>query len=240
MKSRQSVEIFFEISIKTMAQIRDNKFRITFKKRRGFTVLESLMAVLVIGFVVSSVMVIMANSISSLADLKLRTEAFEIARDNLEQILASDNVTEVSDSGTSDINPEIEWETSIKADQASSTDATIWVKAKSSASYTDSKGELQTVEFEQWITSLNKTQAKQIQKLRNLQAQDEIKPETTPDEGSKDDSKTETSPDEGGKDDANSDDKNKPQMSDEQMWAIVMDYLNGKITYEELVKRLNW
>ncbi len=214
-----------------MTRIRNNELEISFKMRKGFTVLEALMAVLVIGFVVSSVMVVTSNSIASLADLKLRTEAFEIARENMELILARDNVTELSDSGTSDINPEIEWEISIKADQASSTDATMWVKAKSLANYTDSKGELKTVEFEQWISYLNRSQTKQIQKLRSLQAQDDTDSEITPDESSKD---------EGGKDETKPDDKEKPQMSDEQMWKIVMEYLNGEITYQELIEKLNW
>ena len=193
--------------------------------QKGFTVLEALMAVLVIGFVASSIMVVMDNSISSLTEIKLRTQAFELARENMEMMLTGDSVTEISDSGTSDINPEIAWEISIKAQQASSTDGVIWVKAKSSASYRDSNDDLETIEFEQWITSLTKSQSKQIQKLRMLQAQEDgVDSEIDNDETI----------------DSELDNDNKPQLSDEDMWKIVMDYLNGKITYQELIKRLGW
>jgi len=211
------------------------------KFRKGFTVLEALMAMLVLGFVVASILVVMENSIASLGDLKLRTQAFELARENMEMLLVENEITESSDSGTSDLYPEIEWETSIKAQDAGGDSSGMWVKAKSSASYKDSQDELQEIELEQWVTALDEKQAKQIQKLREMQAEEEgVEPEVTPEDSDKpeEDPDEKDSPEDSDKPDEK--DEDRPQISDEKMWELVMKFLGDEITYEELVKQLGW
>jgi hypothetical protein len=91
----------------------------------------------------------------------MRMEAFELVRENMEEILAGESVEETVEYGRSDKYPDITWETVVEA-FADPVMGTMWVRAVCSADYKDSAGELQTVKLERWITELSDQQAGQL------------------------------------------------------------------------------
>jgi hypothetical protein len=120
--------------------------------------LEVLAALAILALASSSVLVVIDRCLASASDSTLRLEAFELARENLEQILVSDSVTETVDYGTSDRYPGISWQTIIEA-FAEPILGQMWVRAMSSAQYVDSTGKTQTIELVQWLTPLTDRQA---------------------------------------------------------------------------------
>lgn len=134
------------------------------RSNKAFTLVEVCAAVVIVGFITASVMIVIHNCIDATIDLKLRGQAFEIAREKMELVLASDKLKEQADSGISDRNPEIDWEIVIEADTIAddSDSSQIWLKAISTANYTDSKGEMQNVELVHWVAGLSPQQMKQI------------------------------------------------------------------------------
>jgi prepilin-type N-terminal cleavage/methylation domain-containing protein len=124
----------------------------------GFTLLEVLTAVAILGLTCSSVLIVIDRCISSASDSAQRLEAFEIARENLERILVADSVEESVDFGTSDKYPGISWQTAIEG-FPEPVAGQMWVRAVSSVQYTDSTGEMRTVELVHWLTPLTDQQA---------------------------------------------------------------------------------
>jgi len=88
-------------------------------------------------------------------------EAFEVARENMEKLLASDSAEETAEFGSSDKYPEINWQTVVETFYEPIT-ARMWVRAVCSAEYTDIKGETQTVELTHWLTDVTKEQLLEI------------------------------------------------------------------------------
>lgn len=154
-------------------------------KSRGFSLVELSAAVVILGFICTSVLVIINNSMEKGSDLVWRTKAFEIARENMERLLARDSLTNETDQGIDSTYPGITWET--KVDSIMQGDY-MWVEAISTASYIDSAGEEQTVELSHWLTSLSKKmmvqimeqQQKELAWLRNQRDYDEEFPDATP------------------------------------------------------------
>ena len=103
----------------------------------------------------------MNRCIDSVIDGRLKTEAFELARENMEKLLASSSVKEQVEFGISDTNPDMKWETVIENFYEPVTKR-MWIRAICSASYADSKDEEQKVELQHWLTSLSKKQMLQI------------------------------------------------------------------------------
>jgi len=98
---------------------------------------------------------------ASAADSVLRMQAFEVARKNMEELLTSDSVAESVEYGDSDRYPDIQWQTTVEAFYEPLT-ARMWIQAICSTEYTDSAGEVQTVELTHWLTDLTKAQLLQI------------------------------------------------------------------------------
>jgi hypothetical protein len=94
-------------------------------------------------------------------------EAFHLAQENLEKILASDSVTEEVEYGISDKFPDLSWQTVIEAFPEPAT-GQMWIRAVCSAKYVDSRDETQTVELEHWITELTEQQAGQLMQEEDL------------------------------------------------------------------------
>jgi hypothetical protein len=103
----------------------------------------------------------MNRYVSSVTDLQLTHDAFELARGNMEQLLSESRLSDVSEMGTSETNPDIEWETRVEPFYEPVTNQ-MWVRAVCSAGFTDTKGEFQNIELEHWITNLTAEQVKQI------------------------------------------------------------------------------
>jgi prepilin-type N-terminal cleavage/methylation domain-containing protein len=127
----------------------------------GFTLLEVLTALAILAFVSSSVLVVIDRCIVSASDSAMRMEAFQLARENMEKVLARESVEETVEYGRSDTYPDITWQTVIEA-FAEPLTGMMWVRALCSAEYTDSAGERQTIELEHWLTELSDQQADQL------------------------------------------------------------------------------
>ena len=127
----------------------------------GFTLIEVLTALAILGLVCSSVLVVIDRCVDSAADSSLRMEAFRLARENLEKVLVSDSLEESVEYGTSDQYSDVTWQTVIEA-FPEPVSGQMWVRAVCTAEYADSKGENQKVELVHWITKLTDQQAGEL------------------------------------------------------------------------------
>ncbi|MCU0915147.1 MAG: type II secretion system GspH family protein [Planctomycetes bacterium] len=134
----------------------------------GFTLLEILASLAILGLACSSVLIVIDRCLNSAADSVLRMAAFELVRENLEQVLTRENVEETTDFGTSDRYPDISWETVVEAfpDPVA---GQMWLRAVCAAHYPDALGEKQTIELIHWITPLTDQQAGQLAGQQDLE-----------------------------------------------------------------------
>ena len=128
-------------------------------KPKAFSLIEVVAAVIILGVICTGALVIINNSMEKGSDLMWRMKAFEVARENMERLLARDSLTNETDQGFDEIHTNITWET--KVDSIMQGDY-MWVEAISTATYIDSAGEEQTVELTHWLTSLSKKMMAQI------------------------------------------------------------------------------
>lgn len=127
----------------------------------GFTIAEVAAALVLLSLILSSVLVLMNRYAAAVVDLQLHQQAFELARANMERLLSEPKLSDISDYGTSDTNPELEWQTVVEPFYEPVTNQ-MWIRAVCSAGYMDTKGQYQNVELEHWITNLTAEQVKQI------------------------------------------------------------------------------
>lgn len=141
------------------------------KKRYAFTLIETMAAVLILAFVTASVWVVLERCMLSAADSAQRMRAFNIARENMEKLLASDSVKEKSEYGVSDEYPDIQWQTTVESFSEPMTSG-MWARAVCSAEYTDAAGKTRTIELTDWLTKLSKEQTKQLSRRNEQLAED--------------------------------------------------------------------
>jgi len=151
---------FRNLKLKTQ----DSKFK------TAFSLVETVTALIILAITTSSVLVVINRCVSSTADSAIRRQAFEVARDNMETVLTSTSVSEMVEVGTSDKYPQIQWQTTIEPFYEPVTER-MWVQAVCSAEYTDTAGELQTVELTHWLAELTKEQLLEIIEQRYLEKQ---------------------------------------------------------------------
>ena len=152
-----------------MCHFNDNLFRVR-SHRPAFTMVEVVAALVLLSMILSSVMVLMNRYVDSVIDLELRQEAFELARGNMEQLLAESKLSDIVEFGDSEQNPEIEWQTLVEPFYEPVTDQ-MWIRAVCSAGFDDSKGEYENIELEHWITGLTAAQVKQILAQQQVEAE---------------------------------------------------------------------
>ena len=152
-----------------MCHFNDNLFRAR-SHRPAFTMVEVVAALVLLSMILSSVMVLMNRYVDSVIDLELRQEAFELARGNMEQLLAESKLSDMAEFGDSEQNPEIEWQTLVEPFYEPVTDQ-MWIRAVCSAGFDDSKGEYENIELEHWITGLTAAQVKQILAQQQVEAE---------------------------------------------------------------------
>ena len=128
---------------------------------KGFTLIETVTALVILAIISSSVLVVINRCMASAANSALRMQAFEVARENMEKLLASDSVEETVESGSSDKYPEIKWETTVESFYEPITER-MWIRGVCSAEYEDSESEVQTIELTHWLTDLTKQQVLDI------------------------------------------------------------------------------
>jgi len=122
---------------------------------------EVLTALAILALISSSVLVVIDRCVTSTANSAQRIRAFEVARENMEALLSKDSVEETVEYGTSDIYPEINWQTVVETFYEPIT-ASMWLRGICSAEYIDTAGQRQTVELVHWLTGLTREQLIQI------------------------------------------------------------------------------
>lgn len=125
--------------------------------KNAFTLVETLTALAVLALICSSMLVVVDRNITAAADSAAKIKAFEVARENLETLLAQNIVEDSVDFGQSEKYPDITWKTTIESFYEPVT-SVMWVQANCQASYYDSENEEQSVELTHWLTNLSKEQ----------------------------------------------------------------------------------
>jgi prepilin-type N-terminal cleavage/methylation domain-containing protein len=128
---------------------------------KAFTLLEVTMALAILALVSSSVLVVINRCVASSANSTLRMQAFEVARENMEKLLASDSIKESIDYGYSERFPDISWQTVVETFYEPIT-ARMWIRGVCSAEYKDAEGQEQNIELTHWLTDLSKDQLLQM------------------------------------------------------------------------------
>ena len=128
---------------------------------KAFSLAETVAAVMILAFISTSVLIVINRCMASAADSILRMQAFEVARKNMEELLTSDSVEESVEYGTSEMYPDIQWETAVESFYVP-LDAKMWIQANCSAEYIDSEGQVQTVELTHWLTDVSKAELLKI------------------------------------------------------------------------------
>ena len=134
----------------------------------GFSLPEVMAALMILALFSSSVLVVINRCVTSAANSTMQMEAFRVARENMEKLLASDSVSEMVEYGNSNRYPEIQWQTVVESFYEPITKR-MWVRAICSAEYRDMDDEVQTVELTHWLTNLTKSQLIQIAEEKRKQ-----------------------------------------------------------------------
>jgi len=131
------------------------------KNRPAFTLIEVVTAIAILAAIITSVLVVMDRAIATTIDTELKMQAFNLARENMEILLASNTISDMVEFGADEMNPNLEYRIVVESFSEPVT-SKMWVRAICSASYTGSTGETQTIELTHWLNSLTSTQIKQI------------------------------------------------------------------------------
>ena len=107
--------------------------------KRAFSLVEVLTALAILALISSSVLVVINRGVASAADSALRIQAFEVARENMEKLLASTSLEENVEYGESNKYPEISWTTVVETFYEPIT-SRMWVRGICSAEYRDTEG----------------------------------------------------------------------------------------------------
>ncbi len=135
----------------------------------AFTLLEVITSLAILALASSSVLLVIQRCMATAANSAFHTVAFEMARENMEMLLASETLSEQVEYGTSDRYPNITWRTVVEA-FSEPVAGQMWLRAVCSAEYTDPTGETQTVELVHWITTLTDQQAEELLDDEDLEA----------------------------------------------------------------------
>lgn len=125
--------------------------------RKAFTLVEVVSALTILALISSGMLVVINRCTVSATDSRLKMQAFEVAREQMETLLASDSLKENVEYGVSQKYPDIAWQTVVESFYEPIT-ARMWIRGVCSAQYKDTNGEDQTVELTQWLTDLTKEQ----------------------------------------------------------------------------------
>lgn len=136
----------------------------------AFTLAEVMAALSILALISSSVVVVINRCVTSGADSALRMQAFEVARENMERLLALQSVQETVEYGDSEIYPEITWQTVVETFYEP-INSRMWLRGVCSAQYIDSEGQEQTVELTHWLTDLTKNQLLDIMSREDEEGQ---------------------------------------------------------------------
>ena len=139
-------------------------------RAEAFTLVEVLAALVVLAIISSGVLMAISRCAASATDSILQMHAFEVARHNMERLLASDSVKESIEYGQSEEYPEIAWQTVVETFYEPIT-TRMWIRGVCTAEYKDTENEDQKVELVHWLTDLTKEQLLQLMKQKEDQEQ---------------------------------------------------------------------
>ncbi len=139
-------------------------------QRRAFSLAEALVALIILAFICTSVLVVINRSIASASDSMLQMQAFEVARNNMEKLLAKSSAKEMVEFGISEKYSAIQWQTTVETFYEPLTSA-MWLQAVCSAEYTDAEGAEQKVELTHWLTALTKAELAKVLERKLLARQ---------------------------------------------------------------------
>jgi prepilin-type N-terminal cleavage/methylation domain-containing protein len=148
----------------------NNNLKRSVTAESGFTLMEVTTALFLLSIILTSVMVLMNRYVDAVMDMRLRQEAFELARSNMETLLTENRLSNKADFGTSELNPAIDWSTIVEPFYEPVTNR-MWIRAICTSEFLDSKQDYEEIKLEHWITSLTAAQVKQI--LAQQEAEDE-------------------------------------------------------------------
>jgi len=140
---------------------------------RGFTLMEVSVALVILGMITATVLVVMNRAIDTVVAWQTKMEAFDVARENMEKLLMKSSVSDGMEYGISDKNPDINWETTIESFYEPISNR-MWARAVCTSKYKDNEGQEQKIELTQWITSVSKEQVIQILGWESKQNQAEL------------------------------------------------------------------
>lgn len=202
-------------------------------RAKGFTLIEVMAALIILALITSGSLVAMNRYMKTAIEQDIKMEAFNLARENMENILSVSLLTDDIQQGQSKTNPDIRWQNSVESFYEPLT-SRMWIRAICGVSYLDSEGEDQEIELTHWVTDISKKQMLAIieQQKREEEYEDELAedPNETPvDPNDEKPIDPNTTPDP--EDDFiicgfTMDQLN--AMSDSQMWAVLMKFLNGQ------------
>ncbi len=131
----------------------------TTARRNGFTLIEVLVALMLLAAVCGSLFIVMERCMAAVTNMIWERRAFEVARENMEAILCLSVVTESAEYGQSERYPEIAWETEVEMVVDPMNSSLSWLKATCSAEYEDTAGLIQTVSLAHLLTYVQEESA---------------------------------------------------------------------------------
>lgn len=132
-----------------------------FVLKKGFTLIEVSVALIILGMIIAAVIVVINRAMETIGEWQTRMEAFEISRENMEKLLAQKSLTDKVEYGTSETNPDITWRSAVESFYEPVSNR-MWMRAVCTSEYKDSNGVDQKIELTQWLTSLTKDQIAKI------------------------------------------------------------------------------
>ncbi len=180
---------------KKNSQLGGSDLQIASARLRAFSLAEALVALVIMAFICASVLVVINRSIASASDSVLQMQAFEVARNNMEKLLAKSSAKEMVEFGTSEKYPAIQWQTTVETFYEPLTSA-MWLQAVCSAEYTDAEGDEQNIELTHWLTNLTKAELAKILERKLLARQTSGGPDEKPGPDDKPEPDEEPKPDE--------------------------------------------
>jgi len=121
---------------------------------RAFCLMEVVAALTILVFLTISILTVYDRCMDAAADSTLKMQAFEVARENMENLLSMDSVELKVENGQSELYPDILWQTSVESFYEPLTSRT-WLQATCAANYIDISGNEQTIELRHWLTELS-------------------------------------------------------------------------------------
>lgn len=123
---------------------------------------------MILAIICGGIFMVFDGATKSAANSIIKNQAFEVAQQNIERLLASSYIKEGLEYGVSEKYPAIEWQTSVETFYEPITKR-LWARAVCTANYRDADSLQQKVELTNWLTDLSQTQVLELIKRKIAQ-----------------------------------------------------------------------